>query len=258
MPTPRGDWALFLDFDGTLADIAVSPCAVRVDPRLRPTLAALADALDGAVALVSGRPIAQLDALLSPLVVAAAGQHGLERRRTDGTVTRVDVPTAALERVSERLQTFSAVTPGVLFEDKGLALALHFRGAPERAEACRQAVDAALAAAADRLQVLAGKMVLEIKPAGGNKGAAIEAFMAEPPFAGRLPVFAGDDRTDEDGFVAVERMGGVAIRVGDGAPTAATRRVDSVNALLAWLADVPAAIAGDGSGSGRRRRGDDG
>jgi trehalose 6-phosphate phosphatase len=245
LPTPRADWALFLDFDGTLAHIAATPCGVSIDPRLRPTLAALNEALDGAVALVSGRTLAQLDDLLTPLVLPAAGLHGLERRRADGTIARAQEPAAEIAVVRQRLRAFAARVPGVLLEDKGLSLALHYRDAPERQADCLRAADEAVAASGGGLHLLEGKMIYEIKSDGTNKGTAIEAFLAEPPFAGRTPAFFGDDVTDEDGFAAVNRRGGVTVCVGDGAKTMARWRIASVGALLTWLAKVPEAIAID-------------
>lgn len=241
LPAPHSDWALFLDFDGTLVEIAPAPSAVRLSPRLRPMLEALATRLDGAVALVSGRPLAELDRLLAPLVLPAAGLHGLERRRADGRILRSPAPQAALDAARARLAAFVAETPGVLLEDKGLTLALHFRSAPERAAACRRAAADALAAAQGALRLLEGKMVFELRPEGGDKGEAVAAFLAEPPFAGRKPVFAGDDVTDEDAFAIVTERGGIAVRVGDGAPSRARYRVPSVEALLDWLA----ALAGE-------------
>lgn len=256
LPTPQADWALFLDFDGTLANIAASPCRVRIDARLPVTLAALSDVLDGAVALVSGRPLAQLDAFLAPLILPASGLHGLERRDANGVVIRAAAPSAALAAARDRLAAFAATAPGVVLEDKGLSLALHYRGAPGSQSDCRRAVEEALAASNGELHLLDGKMIFELKPHGADKGSAIEAFLAEAPFAGRVPAFAGDDRTDEDGFAAVNRRGGVTVRVGDGAATQARWRVGSVDELLAWLAAAPAAIAaGGGAGKvGRKGR----
>ena len=240
LPTPRPDWALFLDFDGTLVEIAPAPCAVAPAPRLRPMLAALAVRLGGAVALVSGRPLADLDWLLAPLVLPAAGLHGLERRRADGAILRAEAPEEALAAARARLADFAARTPGVLLEDKGLTLALHYRGAPERAADCRRAARDAAAVAGGALHLLEGKMVVELRPEGGDKGAAIAAFLAEPPFAGRTPVFAGDDRTDEDGFAVVAARGGISLRVGDGRDSVAQYRIASVEALLDWLAALAA------------------
>ncbi len=244
LPPPEPDWALFLDFDGTLAHIAATPCAANVDPRLPATLAALLELLDGAVALVSGRSLDELDALLAPMVLPAAGVHGLERRRADGTVVRVREPSAALETVRGRLRAFAATVPGVLLEDKGVSLALHYRNARDRDADCRLAAYEALAAGGAGLHLIEGKMIYEIQSDGADKGTAIEAFLAEPPFAGRRPAFFGDDITDEDGFAAVNRRGGVTVRVGDGAATAARWRIDTVSELLDWLARAPAAIAG--------------
>lgn len=258
LPAPQADWALFLDFDGTLADIADSPCRVRIDPRLPTTLATLSDVLDGAVALVSGRPLAQIDALLVPLVLPAAGLHGLERRRADGGIIRAEAPTAALAAARERLEAFAATASGVLFEDKGLSLALHYRSAPARKADCLRAVEEAIAASDGKLHLLEGKMIYELKPYGADKGSAIEAFLAEAPFAGRVPAFAGDDRTDEDGFAVVNRRGGVTFRVGDGATTRARWRIGSVDELLAWLAAAPGAISAARAVNGHSRQGERG
>ena len=243
LPAPGPDWALFLDFDGTLAHIAATPCAATIDPRLPPALVALHAALDGAVALASGRSLAELDALLAPLVLPTAALHGLERRRADGTIVRVREPTAALAVVRERLRAFADGAPGVLLEDKGMSLALHYRNARGRDADCRLAAYEALAAGGAGLHLIEGKMIYEIKSDGADKGTAIEAFLAEPPFAGRRPAFFGDDITDEDGFAAVNRRGGVTVRVGDGGATAARWRIDTVSELLDWLAQAPAAIA---------------
>ena len=158
---------------------------------------------------------------------------------------RVAEPTVALATVRERLRAFAAGVPGVLLEDKGMSLALHYRNARDRDADCRLAAYEALAAGGAGLHLIEGKMIYEIKSDGTDKGTAIEAFLAEPPFAGRRPAFFGDDVTDEDGFAAVNRRGGVTVCVGDGAKTMARWRIASVGALLTWLAKVPEALAID-------------
>ncbi len=239
LPRPAHDWALFLDFDGTLAEIAERPDDVSVHPPLPSTLAAVSEALEGALAIVSGRPLLQIDTLLAPLTLPVAGLHGLERRDGGGRVVRADAPAGELKSARRELADFVRGTPGLVLEDKGLTLALHFRQAPTRRAECRRAVDRALANGTGALHVLEGKMVYEIKPVGVDKGRAIAAFLGEPPFAGRVPVFAGDDVTDEDGFALVNRRGGVSIRVGDGTATRAGWRAASVDEFLDWLDGLP-------------------
>ncbi len=240
-----GAIALFLDVDGTLVEIEREPGAVRVPDRLREILADLQRATGGALALVSGRALRQLDRLFAPLRLSAAGLHGLERRNLGTEVVRAKPDPATFEAARVRLAAFAERHPGILLEDKGLTLALHYRMAPAQQGAATAAAEAAVAASHGGLVLLRGKMVLELKPPGCDKGQAIAAMMAEPPFAGRRPVFAGDDLTDEAGFEAVNQLGGVTIRIGaDAAPTAARHSQPSVGALRSWLhelAGMPAA-----------------
>jgi trehalose 6-phosphate phosphatase len=224
--------ALFLDFDGTLVDIAPTPDAVSVEPGLTGTLTLLQRALDGAVALVSGRPLAQLDTFLAPLVLPAAGVHGAERRRPDGVVERRALP--ALERVADAAMQLAGLQPGLIVERKTSSVALHYRGAPQCEALCRATMQQVVAVEPG-LHLMLGKMVVEALPRGVSKGRAVEAFLRERPFAGRKPVFIGDDVTDEDGFEAVQRAGGVAVRVGDGT-TVALHRLPTPSAVRRWLA----------------------
>ena len=241
LPEPRASWALFLDFDGCIVDIAPTPQAVEVPETLPALLAALRGALGGAVAIVTGRPIAQIDGFLGAAVPAVAGLHGLERRRADGAIVRAAPPDAGLREVRASLEAFAAARPGVLVEDKKHAVALHYRLAPSSKDACREALDAALEGGRERWRVVEGKCVFEIGPPGPDKGTAVEAFLREAPFRGRTPVFCGDDATDEDGFAAVGARGGVGIRVGRGAATRAAVRVGTVRELLDWLRRVAGA-----------------
>jgi len=248
-PAPRLDWAYFLDVDGTLVEIAETPERVVVAPGLAGVLQALHAACGGALALVSGRPIADLDRLFRPLALPAAGIHGLERRRGDGTVER-----AAGESVADlhpKLAAFAAQDPRLRIEDKGASLALHYRAAPELAEKVGGFARDLDEGGDGGLRVLHGKMVVEFYRHRADKGQAIAAFMAEPPFRGRRPVFAGDDVTDEYGFRAIREMCGIAIRVGREGESAAPFRLPSVAALHQWLrsALVAAAHAG-GRGAG--------
>lgn len=232
VPLPGPHDSLFLDLDGTLADIAATPGDVRVAKAVPGLLARWSRHLDGALAVVSGRPLAQLLELLAPYDGAMAGIHGLERRFANGkTITAAPLPELLYAR--RALQTFADSLPGVALEDKGSALALHYRASPEHGRACR---DLAHDFGHGRLVVVPGKMVVEIQPKGYDKGMALGAFMTEPPFLNRRPFFIGDDRPDEAGFDYVNRVGGVSVVVGAAvAPTVAQYRLDSVVAVLAWL-----------------------
>lgn len=235
-PLAAADIAVFLDVDGTLLEIAERPDAVRVPLWMRRLLASLGNATEGALALVSGRPIVQLDALFAPLQLSAAGLHGLERRNLPQPVVRAAPDPALLADALARLVAFTVAHPGTLVEDKGLTLALHYRNAPWHRAAAAAAVDGVVAASRGALVVLAGKMVFELKPPGHDKGGAIAAFMQEPPFLGRCPVFAGDDVTDEAGFTIVNQLNGVSIRIGaDQHATTASYGHADVKALRRWL-----------------------
>ena len=223
--------ALFLDFDGTLVDLAPEPAAVVVPPGVVDTLTRLHAWLGGAVALISGRPIEQIDEFLQPLKLPVAGVHGVERRDAGGELTLLS--THPLQRVEEVAAALAARFPRLRVETKRGSLAIHYRQAPELELVCLQAMEAAVDASPG-LTLLRGKMVVEAKPGGASKGNAIEAFMNEAPFAGRAPVFAGDDYTDEVGFATVQRLHGTAIKVGEGA-TAAPHRLASPAALREQL-----------------------
>jgi trehalose 6-phosphate phosphatase len=236
------DAALFLDVDGTLLEIAPRPELVYVPPTLPALLDQLAARRGGALALVSGRQLADIDNLFRPWRGAAAGVHGAERRRADGSlVLQTDSPAdlaaaAALDRLRPVLADAARRRPGVMLEDKGRSLALHYRAAPERGPEILDLARTCFQQGDDCLRLIAGKMVVEVQPRFYGKDGAIAAFMAEPPFRGRVPVFVGDDTTDEDGFGEVNRMGGVSIRIGGPAPTAAVYALPSVSAALEWLA----------------------
>ncbi|MBA1147697.1 trehalose-phosphatase [Ectothiorhodospiraceae bacterium WFHF3C12] len=238
-PPPGCPWALFLDFDGTLVELAAHPDHVEVNERLREVLARLRRLQAGALALVSGRSIASLDGLLAPMTLPLAGVHGLERRDARGHIHR---PAGAVDRLAALRRTldgFIAERPGLFYEDKHLALAVHYRAAPQHAGELERFLRRALHELGNGFQLQTGKAVFEVRPAGADKGSAVRAFMAEPPFAGRLPVFAGDDRTDEDAFAAVNALGGISVRVGDGRPTAARYELADVEETLAWLSQTP-------------------
>lgn len=234
LPPLPADAALFFDFDGTLADIAPRPEAVCVAPGALRALAALQRHLGGALAVISGRPVAQIDHHLQPLRVPAAGQHGAERRDAQGVWHRVPLPDLA--PLLPPLQALVQAHPALVLEVKTAALAMHWRGDPAQADTCRAAMRAAHAGLPG-MSLMEGKMVMELKPAAADKGRALQAFMAEAPFAGRTPWFFGDDVTDEAGFAAVLALGGVAVKVGSG-DSAAPWRLPDPAAVRAWLAAV--------------------
>lgn len=203
--------ALLLDVDGTLIDIGPTPQNVHVPDDLRRTLARLSDLTGGACALVSGRPIADLDSLFSPLVMTAVGGHGAERRIA-GQKPVVQFPSLPLA-LRAKLTSFAG--DGVIVEDKGYSVSLHYRNAPDRKDELRAAADNACARFADEpLAVLPGKAVFEIKRAAVNKGTGVIELMGLPPFSGRRPVFVGDDMTDTAVFSILSSLKGVGFSVG--------------------------------------------
>jgi len=233
-PSPADDWALFLDVDGCLVDFADTPDAVRVPRRLPALLQRLAQRLDGAVALVSGRPLAGLDRLFAPLQTPAAGLHGLELR--NGAHARpAPVAPVALDGIRDEAAALVLDYPGAVVEDKGPALGLHWRAAPAARDALRALAEAALPRLPGyRLQH--GDSVVELRPADGDKGSAIAALLEQPPFRGRTPVFAGDDITDESGFAVVNAHAGISVLVGAREPSAAHYALRNPNAVRRWLA----------------------
>jgi len=225
--------AFFFDVDGTLAHIQPRPELVFIPPRALAALEQL-HACGIPVAVISGRPLSQLDALLAPLQLPAAGIHGAERRTVDGALQRLALDNEVFHAIEQALARACAEHPGLVLENKGVAFALHFRQAPELEDTARKLAEAFVERYAEVLALQPGKCVFELKPRGASKGEVIRAFMQEPPFLGRMPVFIGDDRTDEAGFEIVNQLGGLSIKVGDG-PTLATQRLDSVDAVGAWL-----------------------
>lgn len=240
-PSPSDDWALFLDVDGCLLDFASTPGDVRVPAGLLATLGELQAALGGALALVSGRPLHQLDALFAPLHLPAAGLHGLQVRRRDDLVDITgDVPAALLE-LRFAAQALAAKFPGAVIEDKGSTLALHWRGEPAAEEPLHEMATSALTTLPG-YHLQPGNHVIEVRPDGSDKGAAIVQLLASPPFAGRMPAFLGDDLTDEHGFAAVNALDGVSILVGSRSPSVARYHLHDPAALREWLHDGAVAL----------------
>lgn len=232
--------ALFLDFDGTLVAIAATPDAITVPPDLPDRLTRLAQAFNGALATVTGRPIEQIDTFLHPYRGLAAGVHGQQMRLDpDGPVqVRPDPP--GLADLCAQIEAFAAQHSGVQVERKPGAVGLHYRGAPEAEAACSAAMERAMAGLPG-LTLLRGKMVLEARASDAHKGAAVERLMALPVCAGRAPVFVGDDRTDEDGFAACQRLGGFAVKIGPEDSGADYRLADEA-AVQAWLTQSVAGL----------------
>ncbi|OZI63270.1 trehalose-phosphatase [Bordetella genomosp. 11] len=230
-----GRHALLFDLDGTLAPIAATPQQAHVPAETIDVLERLGKVTGGAVAIVSGRPLAQIDALVHPLVLPGAGLHGAQWREPDGTLHEMPVDTAAVARMVESLAPLAERWPGTQLEHKGLSLAFHYRNAPDLEQEVRIAADMAMQPHADRFVLQPGKMVVEIKPRHASKAAAISRLMGMAPFAGRVPVFAGDDLTDEAGFQAVKAIGGVTIKIGEG-DSVADWRFPTPAALAGWLA----------------------
>lgn len=226
-------WALFLDFDGTLLELAERPDAIEVPPGLAQLLDRLYRLFGGALAVITGRRLADLDRYLALGNLPAAGQHGGELRRGSGRVQVLEAD-GLTDPLRERLARFAAAHVGVVCEDKGNSIALHYRAAPEQEQALTALAEAATRERPGRLEVIRGKAVCELRPVGINKGSAVRAFLTGSPFHGRWPLMIGDDRTDEDAFAVALESGGMAIKVGAGGSLARWRLADPA-AARGWL-----------------------
>jgi trehalose 6-phosphate phosphatase len=246
MPPFGADWAFFLDVDGTLLEIAEHPRAVRMPAGLVETLRAVVEDAGAPLALVSGRAILDLDRLFAPLRLPTAGQHGAERRDAAGAVHHTPPPGEGLTAIHEEIEAFVSRHPGLMLENKGAALCVHYRRAPGLAALVEGCVRQAADALGEGYAVQPGKMVFELRPAAADKGRAIAAFLEEPPFRGRRPVFVGDDATDEHGFELVNARGGHAVKVGAGETCARWRLADAAS-VVRWLEEY-VAYAGGGNG----------
>lgn len=212
VPSPRRDWALFLDIDGTLIEIAAKPDAVIVPPNLAATLEAASRSLGGALAVVSGRPLSAIDHLLSPLNLPCAAEHGAVLRLPDGSMLQPGARRPLPQSWRERIRGATRGWKGVLVGEKSFSIALHYRLAPEREQELKDLVHD-IVQEDPEFEVLPARMAFEIRHHALNKGEAVKQFMRSAPFAGRTPVFVGDDVTDEDGFRAVLEMNGIALHV---------------------------------------------
>ena len=234
--------AFFLDVDGTLLEIEDHPADVRADASLIEMLANISTGLDGAMSLISGRQIADLDRIFAPVRFAAAGAHGSElRQHPDDAVaiTESSLPAPILDDI----RTFVEQNPGLLLEEKRGGVSLHYRRAPHLEQQCKTYVATLLPEIDSDFRLIAGKMVLELAPIDHDKGAAITEMMRREPFSGRRAVFVGDDVTDEDGFRAVNAMGGITIRVGGNRGSAADYALPDVAAVHRWLESIESHIS---------------
>ncbi|MDR9946282.1 trehalose-phosphatase [Enterobacter sichuanensis] len=235
-PVLPGHYAFFFDLDGTLAGIKPHPDQVSIPEAVLQDLHQLSRMNEGALALISGRSMAELDMLASPYHFPLAGVHGAERRDIHDQTHIVSLPDALTQTLQKQLSAALADLPGTELEAKGMAFALHYRQAPQHEEVVL-ALAQSVADAHPQLALQPGKCVVELKPKGINKGAAIAAFMATPPFKGRTPVFIGDDLTDEAGFRVVNQAGGIAVKVGPG-DTVAEWRLADVASVWQWISDI--------------------
>lgn len=239
-PPPSLDWCLFLDVDGTLVELTDSPFDTQTSGELKTLLKEVSERLSGALALVSGRSIEYLDALFAPLRLPSAGLHGVERRKASGVMHGASFHDSQLDRARAALVDLVEAHPGTILEDKGRTVAVHYRMAPQSEPAVWESVLAIAATLGTNYHVQAGNMMLEIKPRGFTKGGAIRAFMQEPPFSGRTPVFVGDDLTDLDGFRVVETYGGISIGVGE--RVQGQCHLDDPGAVRRWLEGIAALV----------------
>ena len=224
--------ALFLDLDGVLAPIVARPEEVRPEAGRTRLMQALQTALGGRLAVISGRTIADLDRILDGAVASLAGVHGLERRLDHGPIWRAE-PSPAVASAKAAFEAVTQAWPGTVVEDKGVSVGIHYRAAPAALADVREAVERLTPS--NDLTAQWGQMVAELRTPGPDKGDALLAFMAEPPFRGSRPIFVGDDLTDEHGFAAAAAAGGFGVLVGPDRPTAARVRLENVEAVFDWL-----------------------
>jgi trehalose 6-phosphate phosphatase len=249
-PALTPDCALFLDVDGTLVGDAPKPDDVRVDEALLRLLPRVSAHLGNALALISGRSIGGVDQLFPNLRLPMSGQHGSERRAADGSIHLNAPDPVSFASMRQLLQVLSDRHPGLFLEDKGNTLALHYRDVPQLAAHVHRVVRSSVRdVGGNKFDLQPGKRMVEVKPGSRNKGTAIAEFMREPPFAGRRPVFAGDDKADEFGFAVVDCMGGWSVKVGKGR-THARYRLKDIAAVRLWLASPMSVLPSESGGAG--------
>lgn len=233
LPLDISRYAVFLDFDGTLADIAPQPWLAALSPETLQSIEALRQRLGGAVAVISGRQLEDIDTMLGMPALPAAGIHGAQLRTAFGEVVTEDLMRTEIDGVEIDLRAEIGSFDGLLLERKPVSIAVHYRGNPGREEEIR-ALAARIVRSRPHLKCLSGRKIVEILPGGIDKGKAIARLMATPPFHGRIPLFAGDDVTDEDGLAAVNALGGISIKIGNG-PSVASYGFQDGASFRAWL-----------------------
>jgi trehalose 6-phosphate phosphatase len=228
------EWAWFFDIDGTLVEIASLPSGIIVHDELLRAIAGLHVLTGGAVSLITGRAISDVDRIFDMPEISIAGQHGLEVRVAGGDITSHRVPEEALRPLRDELSSAIARSPGLVAEFKGMSIALHYRMAPALASYSHRLLRALGERYVPEFVIQKGKRVVELKPPGPDKGEVIRKLMMTEPFVGRIPVFVGDDLTDEAGFAVVNELSGHSIKVGPG-PTCARFRLRTVGQVRQWL-----------------------
>ena len=247
MPRSHERWALFLEVDGCLVEFQPVPELVKIPESVSDSLVEMQHILGGAVALVSGRTLEELDRLFAPLRLPSAGQYGMKRRSENGAVHDVLLPDAdTVEFVRAQTLALAMRLPALHVEDKGYSIALHYRNAPYLARDVAMAAASIVAPLGGAYEVQPGALVQEIKPSTCSKGTAVRAFLSEAPFQSRVPVFIGDDFADESAFAAVNTLGGISVAVGVDRHTQAEYAMSSPAEVRRWLVDVIAALSADG------------
>lgn len=233
IPAPEAQWALFLDVDGTLLDLAATPDAVKIPEGLIDLLGRLHQRLGGALALVSGRRIDTLDVLFRPLILPCAGLHGFERRDGVGHIYRARVDATALHAMRTAAQRLAEALPSVFMEDKIFSIAFHVRKAKQHEAMIRASVEAI--AQNTGFVIQRGIDVYEIRPPGSDKGTAVQQLMRDDSFRHRLPIYIGDDITDENALFAAQKFAGIGIHVGTAIPSAARFVLTNPSSVIDWL-----------------------
>jgi trehalose 6-phosphate phosphatase len=234
---PRADvaWAWFFDIDGTLVELAPTPSSIVINEDLPELIARLTELSGGAVSLITGRAISNVDELLPLPQVSVAGQHGAEVRMPAGSHQTAEVA-IDFDAIAREVAALTAKHPGLIAEYKGSSVALHYRRAPKLAGYATRFMRALQSRYGPGLELQKGKKVVELRPDDVDKGRAIAAMMEIKPFTGRIPVFIGDDVTDEAGFQTVNELGGYSVKVGSG-KTVARYRLANVREVKAWLVE---------------------
>lgn len=242
LPVNLREWAVFLDVDGTLIDLASTPTGIVIPEELPAQLFALSGLVGGAMALVTGRSIKSADSMFAPYQFTIAGMHGSEVRSSSGEISRKMIDRTALDQARQELEKLTARWPQAIIEDKGLAIAMHYRLVPEAERAVQATMSTIHSRLGDGWKLQSGKMVVELLPSGTDKGSAIADFMSMPPFKGRKPLAIGDDLTDEAMFHFVNASNGRSVRVGEALfQSEARHKVQSANEVRAWIAAVTSA-----------------